>query len=74
MESSQVFQKIIIEQVQSAQIFHIIRRKMQVTDVFNDLFQTGCDRITAVTRVLSVESIKYNNLIGRVFKITLHHG
>ena len=47
---------------------------MQVTDVFDDLFQTGCDRITAVTRVLSVESIKYNNLIGRVFKITLHHG
>ena len=74
MEASQIFQKIIVEQVQSPQIFHIVRRKMQVTDVFDDLFQSGCDRITAVTRVLSVEGIKYNNLISRVFKITLHHG
>ena len=41
---------------------------------YDDLFQAGCDGITAVTRVLSVESIKYNNLIGRVFKVALHHG
>ena len=74
MKPSQIFQKIIIEQIQSPQIFHIVRRKVQVTDIFDDLFQAGCDGITAVTRVLSVESIKYNNLIGRVFKVSLHHG
>ena len=46
---------------------------MQVADVFNNLFQSGCDSVAAVTGVVAVKGVKDNDLIRRVLKITLHH-
>ena len=73
MEAPQIFQKICVEDVQRTKIINIIRSKMEIPDIFDDLIQTGCNGISSVTGIFSVKGIKNNDLISRVFKLSLHH-
>ena len=74
MEAPQVFQKICVENVQSFQIVNVIRGKVEVTNIFDNLFKSGSNGVSSVTRIFSVKGIENDYLVSRVFKITLHHG
>ena len=73
MEAPQIFQKICVEDVQRTKIINIIRSKMEIPDIFDDLIQTSRNGISSVTWIFSVKGIKNNDLISRVFKLSLHH-
>ena len=73
MESAQVVQEVFFKDAETAQVVDVVGSKMQVADVFNNLFQSGCDRVAAVTGIVAVKSVKYNDLIRGVLEITLHH-
>ena len=46
---------------------------MKITDIVNDLFQTGTDGKSTIAGVLSVKCIENDNLVSGIFKISLHH-
>ena len=73
MKSPQIFQKVCVENMKRSEIINIIRSKMKVTNVFNNLFQSCANGISAIAWVFTVKGIKDYDLIRRVFKITLHH-
>ena len=74
MKVCQIGEKVLIKDVQSAQVVDVIRIKMQVLNIFNDLFHSGADGIATTRRIGAVESVKHNGVIVVVFEISLHHG
>src|SRR5699024_393811 len=74
VESAQVMEEIFAEDPESAQIIHILIRKVQILDILYDLFQPGHDGITAFVRIFSEKHIKDNGFIFLCLEITLHHG
>ena len=57
-EGAQVFQKVFIKHMQTLQITDVIGGKLQVFNVFDNLFQTAGDRISAAGRIFSVKCVK----------------
>ena len=74
MEAAEIFQKIILKEMEAAQIINIIRIKMQIPDIVYHLLQSGTDRIAAVAGIDPVKSVENHDLIGGVFVVALHHG
>ena len=52
MEIFQIFQKILFKQSCAAKVVDIILFKMQIFNIFDDLLQTGTDRVAAPYRLL----------------------
>ena len=74
MEIFQIFQKILFKQSCAAKVVDIILFKMQIFNIFDDLLQTGTDRVAAPYRVAAVKCIENDGFIGILFlKISLHH-
>ena len=46
---------------------------MKVTDIFDDLLQTGTNSESTVAGILPVKGIEYNDLVCGIFKVSLHH-
>ena len=75
MEFFQVLQKSFTEAAFSTQIRQVFRRKMQVLNIVNDLFQTGGNCKSTAVRYGSEKYIKINFfLIITGFKISVCHG
>ena len=70
MKSPQVFEEIRLENAKASQIVDVIRGKVQIPDIFDDLFQARRDGVSAVAGVFSVKSVKDDDLVGGVFKIS----
>ena len=66
-------QKVIAEDTQASQIIHIFIGKVQIFDIFYDLFQPGHDRIAAFIRIITEKHIKNNSFVFLGFKVALHH-
>ena len=74
MEAPQVFQEICVEDLQRFQVVDVIRGEVEVANIFDNLFKSGSNGVSSVTRIFSVKGIKNDYLVSRVLKITLHHG
>lgn len=72
-EAGQILEKFLSKQTGTAQIVDFVRPKMQISDVFNHLFQTAGNRIAAAAGIFAVESVEDNDLVGALQKIALHH-
>ena len=75
MKSTQIVEKVLTENAESPQVIYIFVRKIQIFDVFDDLFQTGHDGVAVFYRILPEKYIKDHGFVCRLFfKIALHHG
>ena len=74
MEAAQIFQKVGVEDTETAQVGDIVIGELQVLDIIDDLFQTGCDGVAASAGVVSIKDIEDNGFVVVLFKIALHHG
>ena len=52
MKSTQIVEKVLTENAESPQVIYIFVRKIQIFDVFDDLFQTGHDGVAVFYRIL----------------------
>ena len=67
-------QKILVEQLKAPEICNIIRIKMQILNIFNDLVKPREDCKTAIVRILAVKHIKcYTRPCILVIKIAICH-
>ena len=57
-----------------AQIINIILVEAKSLHVVDHLVKAGTDRVAAAVRIGTVEGIKHDGLIRRIFEIALHHG
>ena len=74
MEAPQVFQEICVEDLQRFQVVDVIRGEVEVANIFDNLFKSGSNGVSSVTRIFSVKGIENDYLVSRVLKIALHHG
>ena len=71
----EIVEKILPKQSGGAEVVNVIRVKMQVFNVVNDLVQTCTDGISCIVGVSPEKCVKYHRFIGIFFfKIALHHG
>ena len=74
-KTCQILQEALIKQLQAPEILDVLRFKMDIFDIFDDLLQSGKNRKASLIRVFPVEHIKRDLLLG-VFlqEITVCHG
>lgn len=71
----QIFQEFFSKQPLTAQIFNVLPVKMQILNIFHDLFQAAEDGKTAIVRILSIEYVKsYFCILILIPKIAVAHG
>ena len=74
VKAPEILQKIIFKNAETPQIIYVVRRKVKIPDIFNDLLQACRDGVGSVTGIFAVKSVEDHGLIRGIFKITLHHG
>ena len=75
MEAGKIFQEILIEDSESAQIIHIFLTEVQLFDIFYQLFNTAHDRITAAKGIVPEECVEDHGIVlFLILKVSLHHG
>ena len=71
----EVFEKILREAFLRAKIFYIVRIKMKIFNIFDDLFKSRRDSISAVIGIVAVEHVEiYYLILHPAFKISVSHG
>ena len=73
MEIAQVFQKVLVEELQASQIFDVVLGKGQVLNIIDHLIQASRDGKAVAGGILPVKGVKDNSFIGLILEIALHH-
>ena len=74
MEIAQVFQKVLVEELQTSQIFDVVLVKGQILNIIDDLVKARRDGKAVAGGIFPVKGVENNSFIGVIFEIALHHG
>ena len=75
LEMSEIIKEVLVKDPESAQIGDVLRGKVKLLDIIDQLFDAAHDGISAAAGVIAVESIEdHRAVLFVVLEITLHHG